>query len=102
MISNITDPDPQDDIIPGILASKWNIPLYQTISGPDSLVHTGGNFMVDGFGTSFRSRLTEIENPWHTTAHIDSILYRYCGIQIGMSISMTFYRMTAFIILICT
>ncbi len=82
-------PRPQDDIIPGILASKWNIPLYQTISGTDSLAHTGGNFMVDGFGTSFRSRLTEIENPWHTTAHIDSILYRYCGIQIGRSISMT-------------
>ncbi len=82
-------PRPQDDIIPGVLASKWNIPLYQTISGPDSLAHTGGNFMVDGFGTSFRSKLTELENQWHTTAHIDSILYRYCGIQIGRSISMT-------------
>lgn len=82
-------PRPLDDVIPGVLASRWGIPLYQTISGPDSLAHTGGNFMVDGFGTSFRSRLTEIENSWHTTAHIDSILFRYCGIQIGRSISMT-------------
>jgi agmatine deiminase len=82
-------PRPLDDVIPGVLAAKWGIPLYQTISGPDSLAHTGGNFMVDGFGTSFRSRLTEIENSWHTTAHIDSILFRYCGIQIGRSISMT-------------
>lgn len=81
-------PRPLDDVIPGLLASRWSIPLYQTISGPDSLAHTGGNFMVDGFGTSFRSRLTEIENSWHTTAHIDSILYRYCGIQIGRSVSM--------------
>ena len=82
-------PRPYDDVIPGVLASRWGIPLYQTISGTDSLAHTGGNFMVDGFGTSFRSKLTEIENSWHTTAHIDSILYQYCGIQIGRSISMT-------------
>lgn len=82
-------PRPLDDVIPGLLASMLNVPLYQTISGPDSLAHTGGNFMVDGFGTSFRSRLTEIENPWHNTSHIDSILYRYCGIQIGRSVSMT-------------
>jgi agmatine deiminase len=82
-------PRPLDDVIPSVLAAKWGIPLYQTISGADSLAHTGGNFMVDGFGTSFRSRLTEIENSWHTTAQIDSILFRYCGIQIGRSISMT-------------
>lgn len=82
-------PRPNDDVIPGYLAAKWGYPLYQTISGRDSLAHTGGNFMVDGFGTSFRSRLTEIENSWWNTAHIDSILYRYCGIQIGRSVSMT-------------
>lgn len=82
-------PRPQDDVIPAMLSAKWGYPLYQTISGQDSLAHTGGNFMVDGFGTSFRSKLTEIENSWHTTAHIDSILFRYCGIQIGRSISMT-------------
>jgi agmatine deiminase len=82
-------PRPLDDVIPSVLATRWSIPLYQTISGADSLAHTGGNFMVDGFGTSFRSRLTEIENPWHTTAHIDSILFRYCGILVGRSVSMT-------------
>ena len=72
-------PRPQDDVIPGVLAARWSIPLYQTISGADSLAHTGGNFMVDGFGTSFRSRLTEQENSWHTTAHIDSILLPLYG-----------------------
>ncbi len=82
-------PRPLDDVIPAVLASRWSLPLYQTISGEDSLAHTGGNFMVDGFGTSFRSKLTEIENPWHTTAHIDSIFYRYCGIQKGRSVSLT-------------
>jgi agmatine/peptidylarginine deiminase len=82
-------PRPLDDVIPVVLGTRWSVPVYQTISGPDSLAHTGGNFMVDGFGTSFRSRLTEIENFWHTTAHIDSILFRYCGIPIGRSVSMT-------------
>ncbi len=82
-------PRPLDDVIPQMLATRWSLPIYQTVSGQDSLAHTGGNFMVDGFGTSFRSRLTEIENSWHTTAHIDSILLRYCGIQTGRSVSMT-------------
>jgi len=81
-------PRPLDDVIPGVLASRWGIPLYQTISGQDSLAHTGGNFMTDGFGTGFASRLIEIENPWHTTQHIDSILFRYCGIQIGRMVKM--------------
>ena len=81
-------PRPLDDAIPGVLASRWSLPVYQTISGRDSLSHTGGNFMVDGFGTGFASRLIEMENSWHTPVHIDSILYRYCGIQIGRMIKM--------------
>jgi agmatine deiminase len=82
-------PRPLDDNIPAVLSDKWSLPLYQTISGQDSLAHTGGNFMVDGFGTGFASKLIENENPWHTPAHIDSILYRYCGIQIGRMVRMT-------------
>jgi agmatine deiminase len=81
-------PRPLDDVIPGMLASRWSLPVYQTISGRDSLSHTGGNFIVDGFGTGFASRLIEMENSWHTPAHIDSILFRYCGIQIGRMIRM--------------
>jgi agmatine/peptidylarginine deiminase len=82
-------PRPLDDNIPSVLASRWSLPLYQTLSGQDSLAHTGGNFMVDGFGTGFASKLIEIENPWHTPAHIDSILFRYCGIQLGRMVRMT-------------
>lgn len=82
-------PRPLDDAIPSILAARWSMPLYQTLSGSDSLSHTGGNFMVDGFGTGFASKLIEMENPWHSAAHIDSILFRYCGIQIGRMIRMT-------------
>ena len=82
-------PRPLDDAIPAVLATRWNLPLYQTLSGQDSLSHTGGNFMVDGFGTGFASKLIEMENSWHTPAHIDSILFRYCGIQLGYMIRMT-------------
>jgi agmatine/peptidylarginine deiminase len=82
-------PRPNDDNIPAVLASRWSLPLYQAISGQDSLAHTGGNFMVDGFGTGFASKLIEMENSWHSPAHIDSILFRFCGIQIGKMIRMT-------------
>ena len=82
-------PRPLDDVIPGVLAGRWGLPLYQAISGPDSLAHTGGNFMVDGFGTGFASKLVEMENSWHTAAHIDSIFFRFCGIQIGRMVKMT-------------
>lgn len=82
-------PRPLDDVIPVVLANTWSLPIYQTISSPDSLLHTGGNFMVDGFGTGFASKLIEIENPTYTTQRIDSILFRYCGIQIGRMVRMT-------------
>jgi agmatine deiminase len=72
---------PLDDAVPSFLASRWGAPLYQTQSMPDSLVFTGGNFMVDGFGTGFASGLVRIENPRLTTARIDSIMLRYCGVS---------------------
>lgn len=74
-------PRPQDDLVPEFLAQQWNLPLYQTLQMPDSLAHTGGNFMVDGFGTGFSSKLIQIENPLQTPAHIDTILLDYCGLQ---------------------
>jgi agmatine deiminase len=61
-------PRPLDDVIPVDLAARWGLPIYQTVQMPDSLVHTGGNFMVDGFGTGFASRLIHQENPLQTPA----------------------------------
>jgi agmatine/peptidylarginine deiminase len=74
-------PRPQDDVVPEFLKQRWNLPVYQTLQMPDSLVHTGGNFMVDGFGAGFSSKLIQIENSMHTSAHIDSIVLKYCGLQ---------------------
>jgi len=74
-------PRPLDDQVPVFLAQLWGLPLYQTLQMPDSLVHSGGNFMVDGFGNGFSSKLILTENPLLTSSSIDSILERYCGVQ---------------------
>ncbi len=73
-------PRPLDDVVPVALAQRWGLPLYQTVSMPDSLSHTGGNFMVDGSGAGFASKLIHHENRVHLPAAIDSILSRYNGI----------------------
>lgn len=74
-------PRPLDDVVPGFLASRWGLPLYHTAAMPESLVFTGGNFMVDGFGTGFASRLVNDENLHLDDAGIDTILARYCGLS---------------------
>ncbi|GAB4340844.1 MAG: hypothetical protein Kow0037_27010 [Calditrichia bacterium] len=74
-------PRPQDDQIPGVMANFLGVPLYACTSSPDNLVHCGGNYMVDGHGTAFMSKLILQENPGKTEAEIDDILHRYFGIQ---------------------
>lgn len=71
---------PQDDVVPVALASLWGVPIYQTLAA-DSLTHTGGNFMVDGFGTGFASRLIMLENTHLTEAQVDTILAHYGGLH---------------------
>lgn len=73
-------PRPKDDTIPSVLANMLNIPIYETTTAPYNLVHTGGNFMSDGFGTAFSSELVLDENPTKTNAQIDSIMYNFMGI----------------------
>lgn len=84
-------PRPLDDVVPGALASLWGLPVYSTTSMPDSLLHTGGNFIVDGFGTGFSSRLIVDENPHQTLAGIDSVLSRYCGLHRFVKMTRTTY-----------
>jgi agmatine deiminase len=55
-------PRPEDDILPDVIATYKNIPLYSSSQAPYDLVHTGGNFMADGFGTAFSSMLVDDEN----------------------------------------
>ena len=81
-------PRPDDDVVPEALADLLNIPLYQTTQVPYDLVNTGGNFMVDGFGTAFSSELIIEENNGtgfgisnHDEPTIDGILEDFMGIE---------------------
>lgn len=84
-------PRPLDDVMPEEHAAFFNIPLYSTTAAPNDLMNTGGNWMVDGFGTAFASELILDENdgsgsypiayPTHTETEIDNILDDFMGIN---------------------
>jgi agmatine deiminase len=80
---------PKDDELPNGAALHFGVPLYSTTLNPDRMVNTGGNYMSDGLGTAFASKLILDENkpgnPYgagpHTEASIDSIMQAYMGIH---------------------
>jgi len=74
-------PRPQDDVIPVVFAAYKNLPIYQATQPPYNFVATGGNFMVDGHGTGFSSKLIINENPTHTELQINNIVNLYMGLS---------------------
>ncbi len=79
-----------DDLQPNSLASFTKIPLYSTSTGANGMVHTGGNFMSDGLGNAFSSKLVLDENFGNkgaiaTTAktelEVRDILKKFMGVQ---------------------
>jgi len=82
-------PRPSDDVMPAAHAAQVGIPLYTTNSGTNDLVNTGGNYMSDGLGNAFASKLILNENaagnPYgvsvKTEAQIDGIMQEYMGIN---------------------
>lgn len=82
-------PRPNDDVMPIAHAAQVGIPLYTTNTGSNDLVNTGGNFMSDGLGNAFASKLILSENaagnPYgvsaKTEAQIDGIMNDYMGIE---------------------
>jgi agmatine/peptidylarginine deiminase len=82
-------PRPYDDASPEKVANYLNIPFYQTTDAPFDLVNTGGNYMTDGFGTAFASKLVLEENEAGATytitnkdeAMVDSIMEMFMGIN---------------------
>ncbi|MDC8002199.1 agmatine deiminase family protein [Aequorivita todarodis] len=82
-------PRPNDDVMPAAHAAQVGIPLYTTNSGTNDLVNTGGNYMSDGLGNAFASKLILNENatgnPYgvsvKTEAQIDGIMQEYMGIN---------------------
>ena len=74
-------PRPNDDVLPAAMAEAYNVPLYQMTEPPYDLVATGGNYMTDGLGTAFSSKLILDENSDKTEAEIDDIMYQFMGID---------------------
>lgn len=80
---------PNDDASPQTIADYLGLNLYTMTEAPDDLVNTGGNWMVDGFGTAFASELildeNQAGNPYGVTAKteadIDLIMEEYLGIN---------------------
>lgn len=83
-------PRPDDDVVPEAYALHRGIGLHSTTANPNAIMNTGGNWMVDGFGTAFASKLILDENdgsgdyslnyPNHTETEIDDIMYDFMGI----------------------
>lgn len=82
-------PRPLDDAMPVEQMNYKGITLYSTTQAPNDLVNTGGNWMVDGFGTAFASKLileeNEPGNPYFVTpkseAEIDTIVKKFHGVE---------------------
>jgi len=82
-------PRPNDNVMPTAHASLAGLPIYVTDTGTDDLVNTGGNYMSDGLGNAFASKLilneNQAGNPYgvspKTEAEIDGIMEAYMGIQ---------------------
>lgn len=73
-------PRPRDDTIPESIARMLDLDIYNT-AGTNSLTHTGGNFMTDGYGTGFSSHLVTNENSTLSSAQIDTIMKQFMGID---------------------
>ncbi|NVO02787.1 MAG: agmatine deiminase family protein [Bacteroidetes bacterium] len=69
-------PRPLDDAVTGLEATMLGITMY----GMD-LVHTGGNYMCDGFNNAVSTVLVEEENTSLTTAQIQQKASDYLGIN---------------------
>ena len=69
-------PRPKDNDIPIAEAAFLGLDLF----GMD-LIHTGGNYMTDGYGISASCDLTVTENPGLSIADINQFVHDYLGIH---------------------
>ncbi len=74
-------PRPYDNMIPQLLAEYLDLPVYQMAYDSSLLTATGGNFMTDGHGTGFSSRLILTENPHLSEDQIDQVMHSFKGID---------------------
>lgn len=84
-------PRPDDDVIPDAYAAHLGLELYSMSQNPSDIMATGGNWMADGYSTSFSSELILDENqggsgsglsfPNHTAAEINQLFSDWMGID---------------------
>ncbi len=74
-------PRAKDDTVSAAIQRHTGLPFYLMTQAPYDLIHTGGNFMTDGFGTGFSSDLILQENPTKSENQIDSIMNAFMGID---------------------
>ncbi len=65
---------PNDDAAMEQIAQKMNLSRYEM-----PMVHTGGNYMVDGFGTVASTSLILEENPTETSSTLTTMAHNYLG-----------------------
>jgi len=69
-------PRPADDDVPLAVAANLGLDVYGM-----PLIHTGGNWMTDGYGTAASSDLVVEENPGLTEAQIEGLVEDYLGVE---------------------
>ena len=67
---------PHDDAALEAVTERLGVNRYEM-----PLVHTGGNYMVDGYGTAASTMLVLQENPAETEASIGTITHNFLGID---------------------
>lgn len=78
----------KDDTVANGLAKHLGLTLYTTTANPYKMVNTGGNWMSDGMGTAFASKLILDDNMPSagfgtnlTETEIDTVMSRFHGID---------------------
>ena len=69
-------PRPNDDEIPKKVATMLGIPWFGM-----NVIHTGGNYMTTGYGSSSSTQLVWEENPTQTHTQIAQKMHNYLGVE---------------------
>lgn len=67
---------PNDDAAMNAMAAQLNCSMYAM-----PMVHTGGNYMSDGYGTAASTQLVLDENPGETVTSLRQMAQEYLGIN---------------------
>lgn len=67
---------PHDDAALQYIVPHLDMPRYEM-----PMIHTGGNYMTDGYGTAASTQLVITENPNETVASLRQIAQNYLGVN---------------------